>query len=207
MNKKRKIGINKQVKSNKRAIQILRKAPERKIHLSFSPVGLLGIGPTIALLNPMTEGVGRTQRIGQTVQLVNLAMNIYLINGGTGITRCRVMLVIIKQPQGTDLVPDDLWSDLTSNFTRTACLRNTNLMGNFDVLFDKVIHLDGTVAAMARQERLIKIRKLLRYKIIFNAGNTGTFTSMEQNSLYVVFQTDSGVVTMYYEKQLGFHDV
>lgn len=202
----KKFPLSKQVKSNKRAISRLKKAPERKIIDGFIAVANLSAGVTAFLLNGMQKGTSWGERIGNEVKMINLSLNVFLKNTDASPQHVRLMVLFEKNPEGGLIDTDDVFDDITSNLTKTLTVSNPVHTNDFSILYDKVHTLSTSASDFANSQKLIKIRKLLRRKTLYNALDNGDFQDLENNALYVIVVTSVTGIQHYQSFTLGYSD-
>ncbi len=180
-----KMSGTKQIKANKIAIKKLKHAPEIKYLEAHNSLENPTSGVMQVLLNGMIRGDEWGERIGQSVQDKFLELNVYLSQeSSVSSNRCRIMVLQDVMPQGINLNPNRLFSDLTSDITKIMTLRDKSLKEDFRVRYDRVHILSGN--DNQNNERLLKIRVPLRTKTLYNSTDTNTFSSIEKNALWMV---------------------
>ncbi len=202
----KKMPLFKQIKSNKRAISRLKKAPERKVLEGNVAVGNLASGVSTVVLNVMNSGTEWGERIGQNVRLVNLSMNLFFQNNSATPLMFRVMVLFENSPQGTTIDTDELFGDITSNTTKIISVKDPSTQKNFSILYDKVHTISTATLDHRSAIQNIKIRKLLRRQTIFNALDVGTIADIELNALYLVIVVNDTNLNHYVSWTLGYQD-
>lgn len=187
---KKKYGGGKRRKGNyvaKVVNKILAKRLEDRYHDIFGNLDTQGSGSyNFQLINGLGQGSGDFNRVGNEVCMNYLMAKLNMEFPDTT-NRCRIMIIIDKQPNGLPPPVADL-------FTYTAnpvdSFLNPDSKARFHVLKDILIS-GGTSGGPATKAFNWKIN--LRKKTVLYKAQTDTIASIATNAMWLITASDSGI--------------
>lgn len=147
------------------------------------------------LAGPITAGAAATQRIAQQITVKTLQLNVRVeqIPTVTTIghhTIVRMMVVLDKQSNATDLVISDVLVTNANTVCDTESMRRLENRKRFKIMLDK------QYASSADWQSIIRRKYYLRFKkplvVQFNAVNGGTYADVVSNNIWLVFWSSGG---------------
>ncbi len=137
------------------------------------------------LLNGLTQGNGVSNRVGDSIRIVNLIMNLsFTISASATTTFIRCIIFVDNESQGA----------APSAFTNLLISANYNALYNpaysrrFKTQFDELVALNSGGDECVVYSRDIKLNYHPRYGL----GNAGTVADIATGSLYFVAISDQG---------------
>lgn len=175
----------------KRELKTLIGVPERKwfnITRSVQQADQLGI---ITNLSTIPQGVGDSERIGDTVSLHSFFIRYKITCHPTAPLPCLLRILIFRWTQDDLPVPSNILEDVAG--IQTNCLQpiNKNYGKSIHVLYDKLHTLSptGSNAIVSRKKF-----KHAGYQIEFNTAATVPALTPTSNGTYLMFLTDANPV-------------
>lgn len=162
-------------------------------------------GDDVMLCNGVSPGNDIFNRLGRRLRMRSILVSMQLVapasvdlaaaditmNNTTVATRvctCRLLLVLDKQPNGTQCLKNDILASLGSarkdgGYASPESNMNLDNRDRFLVLFDKIY----TVDTVDRVQRSIRIYKKLNIEVTYNNGqNARDVSALMTNALYLV---------------------
>lgn len=178
--------------------------------------------PAYNCINPVGQGVGSQQRIGQRYIMKGIDVNGTLTwkpepNSDEASTEIRVLIVLDKQTNGTQLNAEDVLTSATSH--RTNAFRNLQYTKRFQVLFDKTFTLTSTAGGegdiagahfWGEIHRQFQVHKKFTVPVQCRATNMD-IQGITDNSLHLLAfkgnqASASGVAGIHYDARVRFTD-
>lgn len=137
------------------------------------------------LINVPIQGTDADNRIGRSIKIKSISVNFVAIKNTAsavnGFLRC--MLVLDKDPKATAITIAEILQDTGAPITSP---RNLDFRKRIVIMKDWYIPL-GLNGANSYHRKIYKKSELHE---IFNSGNSGTITDIEENAIYFVAVSD-----------------
>lgn len=135
---------------------------------------------TLALLNGMQLGTDVDDRVGRSIRIKSVQLNlINTQNASASNSIVRYLLVIDKQPSGATPNFSDI---LATAGNLWSSMRNLNNRKRFVILKDQFITMNS---GTNNEIGVFEYYKKLDMHTIYNNTSTGTITDIESNALYL----------------------
>lgn len=166
--------------------------------------GNLLTGDDVMLCNGVSPGNDIFNRLGRRLRMRSILVTLQLIGPcttvdisatdlattatATRITSCRLLLVLDKQPNGTQCLKNDILASLGSarkdgGYASPESNMNLDNRDRFLILFDKIYTTD----TVDRVQRSVRIYKKLNIEVTYNNGqNARDVSALMTNALYLV---------------------
>lgn len=174
---------------------------EYKTNDSASNVGVSTTAQTIHLTG-LTKGDDYNNRDGRSVCYKSIEMDLYTIQHASATaTVVRYVLVLCKNGLSA---PTFAGIFDTSSAQAVIAHRNLTNRKNYVILWDKLEFMDSASHKQCIDSKF----KKLNMHTIFNSGNAGDITDIENNALYLVMVSNeaTNTPTVYYNVRLRFVD-
>jgi len=146
------------------------------------------------LENNIPQGVGSTQREGDTIRIKSYHHKCILTNQNAAPVRVRMVVFLYLRPTQTGTTPsvsDVLEVVAAGNFNPMVAPRNLDNRSRFKILIDKSFALEptGTIG----EQRVIDIFKKFDFHTQWPATSSGHLgTTITKNALYCMYFQDGG---------------
>lgn len=185
--KRRRYAKRKPFKRLVKRIRRFERSVETKYVDTNVVAGAVSSTGSLGCLNTPILGTNAAQRIGEKVTNSSLIIKGTLTYADPT-NLIRLIVFWAKQPHGTAPFPADILS--TSASAPITSNRNWPQRKGFKVIFDRVYLLNDSDL----RQRKFKIWKKLKGVHTMYVTNTGTFADIDQNALWFMYISDSGIV-------------
>lgn len=189
---KRRKQLNKMF--TKKVNKVILKKAEHKIVRNVGLAWTLSSGQTIHLLNGVSKGTGRNERIGNDYYVTSIQVRVFMATVITAQTAPFLRIIFWRQDKGQNASPN-AWGCLEANSV-TAGKRTTEEAGtlsqkNIHILKDVYINFPpqpaNTNCSFYRM-KLFNLRFKKPLKVTYgDATSTGTITGMQTNPVWMSF--------------------
>lgn len=156
----------------------------------------------LALVNGMSAGTGRFQRVGRraTMASINLQYNLdpFNVTSGSDGDRLKVALVYDKFPSGALPLYSDVFASVDNTGTQTSDVESPANLTNthrFKILHNRYFNVGGWVAGgnpdrLTTNAEALQMRRYIKCKLPVQwSGDTATIGSLSGGSLLLLFQS------------------
>lgn len=150
-----------------------------------------------------TVGAGLNQRIGRNVKMMKVKVtghvaipNQFALSAGTNGTKVRIMLVLDRQTNASQMASANLINDSADASSTICAYQNPNFFGRFQVLKEKTLNcFNPAMAGIAATNTVFVNGAIYHWKMNynlnglvthFNATTGGTVADIVDNSLHIV---------------------
>lgn len=171
-----------------------RNYPESKIIYTSGSLDHSGGAVQDSCINPLVEGTGDDQMIGQQIRIKTLQLRYY---SASGVYPYRVMVVVDRESHGTDLDEAKLFSSTTSVLT----MRNHTYSKRFRVLFDDFVKPDNDNGGIGNKYLKVNI------PVQYNAGtHVSSYDNIENGSMWIVSICENTSAQVHWHSQIKYID-
>lgn len=191
------------IKQLQRKVASVARAVERKVlngTFTTTPQNLLNTTPYQQLINGLSQGTSKSTRTGARVHFLSLNMNLYLYNSTNTFSNdnaVRIILVREKPALGASLSLQSLFGTSTPSTWSTYEQIVRDNKPRFTILYDQIVNLWSNIDFL---QRSVRIKMPLNFTTDYSRGNAGDYTDIDTNSLWLLFVTDKGTVSVTYVK-------
>lgn len=164
----------------------------------------VGTAINVQLLNGVQRGDDYNQRVGRSMRVKSIELNMLITKNpaSTGYERVRVILLLDKDPDSTTITNTEIFASITSQIISPRNLDNRNRLV---MLKDWVYTLNKDGGPQSYNEQYYR---KLGFHTIYNNSNLGTIADINENALYLIVVSDTGINTpsFTYYSRLRFLD-
>lgn len=157
--------------------------PEFKYNDFISGANVSNTTAKYHLLNGISRGTDSTNRIGRSIKVKSIEINMYMYASTSATTEmfARFILILDKEPNGLAPSFGDILQS-TSSPTNLISPRNLDNRKRFIILKDQLRKFSSSGNNDAQG---FEFYKKMDFHTIYNAGDTGTISDIDSNSLYL----------------------